>query len=139
MTTVTAPGSAAGAPTISFTFDPGAGLQTAQQIANDLSGAVTAGTLTVTTVSGSGAVPAPGGGGVQELLVEGPLASTVPAGYNYVVNNASAAITISAASNTAATFRRMTDGWQHWSTNCCVPCSGVRSGEVEFTATGKRQ
>lgn len=101
MPTVTVPGSASGSPAISFTFVSGAGLQAAQQIAIDLEGAVAAGTLVVATVSGSRAVPVPGGGGVQELLVEGPLTPTVPAGYNFVVDNASAATTISAAPNTA--------------------------------------
>jgi hypothetical protein len=82
---------------------PGAGsgdaLNLAAQITAQLTSMGTAGTLRVTNNAGSGAIPAPpavGAGTVAELVLSGPggLMATVPAGYSYVLAQASTADTI---------------------------------------------
>ena len=99
MTSVTFPESASGTPSAAFTFSSGEALLFAQLIAANLATAVTDGNLTVTTLSG-GAPPAPGATGVQELLITSTLAVTVPAGYQYVINDAAGLATITAGTGT---------------------------------------
>lgn len=97
MPTVTVPGSSGA---LTYSFGAGAGLSVAQQISNALAAAVTVGTVSVT--SSSGVIPAVTTtlGTTQELLLTGNPASTVPAGYNFVVNDSSGPSTITAASGT---------------------------------------
>ena len=99
MTGVTFPESASGTPAATFTFSSSKALQLAQLIAANLATAVTDGTLAVATLSG-GAPPAPGATGVQELLITSPLAVTVPAGYQYVIDDAAGPAAITAGTGT---------------------------------------
>ena len=110
MPVVTVPSSNAGTPAVSFTFNAAnaSGLSVAQQISNALQGAATPfpsgpSTLTVTTVSASGAAPSVSGGSTQELYISSVASAanvTAPTGYGYIVNNAQTATTITAAANT---------------------------------------
>ena len=97
MPTVTVPGSSG---TLTYTFGAGGGLTVAQQISNALAAAATVGTVSVT--SSAGVIPSVNtvNGVTQELLLTGSPTSTVPAGYNYVVNDTSSPSTITAASGT---------------------------------------
>jgi hypothetical protein len=86
MPTVLVPVSNNGSLDLTFTFATGLPLTIAEQIANTLAQAASTNELNVTTVSGSGAIPAAFGSGTQELYVTGSDAGddTVPAGYGYV-------------------------------------------------------
>jgi Ca2+-binding RTX toxin-like protein len=73
----------------------------AQQIANALAAAKTAGDLAVTAVGSGGTVPASTPGSVNELVVTGGGgANNVPAGYSFIVNDNTSADSIS-GTNTA--------------------------------------
>lgn len=99
MPTVTVPGSSG---TLTFTFGSGAGISVAQQISNALAAAATLGG-TVSVTSSTGVIPSVNtvSGTTQELQLTGNPTSTVPAGYNFVVNDTSSPDTITAASGTA--------------------------------------
>src|ERR1051326_5137448 len=91
-----------GGPGVTFTYtaSSSAGLTVAQQIANALQAAQNASTLSVTSATGGGAIPAPGGP-VSELVLTGTGgASTIPSGYNFVTNTQSGPATITASSGT---------------------------------------
>ena len=102
MATVTVPGSPSvngGAP-LTYTFNTGAGLTVAQQIAAALA---SASTLSVTSSSSGGAIAGPTtvSGTLQDLVLFGSNSSTVSAGFNVITNVAPGPATINAASGTA--------------------------------------
>jgi Ca2+-binding RTX toxin-like protein len=98
MPTVTVPGSSG---TLTYTFGAGAGLSVAQQISNALAAAATSGTFSV--ASSASVIPNPStvAGTTQELVLTGNPTTSVPAGYNFVVNDTSSPSTITAAAGTS--------------------------------------
>ena len=100
MATTTVPGGPGG-PTLTFTFGSSAGLTVAQQIANALGAASSAGTLTQTTVaggaSGSLTIPTVGGGRTSDLIIESaPTVPTTVTGSGVVTDNSPTPSTITA-------------------------------------------
>jgi len=97
MATVTVPGGAPGT-AITYTISSGAGLTVAQQIANALGAALTAGNLSQTTISsasGTVPIPPPPSGGLSDVVATVTGATTVT-GTGVFTNNGTTSSTITA-------------------------------------------
>src|SRR5579872_4423632 len=99
MASVTVPGTSGS--TITLPQSASANLTLANQIATQLAAALSGGTLFVASVSGGGSGPSVPGGKTGELVIAGSSSTPtgVPAGYQYVVDDSTAAGLVIAAND----------------------------------------